>query len=95
MWQMFEPDEQERVIKNITMSLKEGIQAGVNSEPVPEHIQQLNLYNMSRVDDDLGQRLATALGLDLQKAIDVGKKTQDALYSRQMAGTVRDPSRES
>lgn len=95
LWEMFEPDEQERVIKNIASSMKEGTEAGVNSEYVPELIQQINLYNFARVDDDLGKRLAAALDLDLDDAMSVGKKTLDQLYGRQTEGTIKELSPES
>jgi catalase len=69
-----QPDEQERVITNITNTMTKGKGAGCKSEPVPKRIQQLNLYNFYRVDKSLGERLAKSLGLDLQETIHKAEK---------------------
>ena len=50
------PDEQERVITNMTNTMTKGKGAGCKSDPVPKKIQQLNLYHYYRVDNSLGER---------------------------------------
>jgi catalase len=74
LWHIMQPDEQERVITNITNTMTKGKGAGCKSEPVPKRIQQLNLYNFYRVDKSLGERLAKSLGLDLQETIHKAEK---------------------